>query len=102
VIPTAKSDSTSLITSLLKVVISAKKQLLTIRDLSDLTLQIAFNGWWASMNIGAVHPIAWKNSSDASSWQFYFHCGIVKPGSPGMIYLVCHPVLRHLSEPVTS
>jgi len=82
--------------------ISSKNGRLFIRDLSDLTLQIIFDAWWASMNVGSKRPIAWKNSRHAPSWWFYWHCGIEETGSPGIICIVCHQVLRHPSEHGTS
>jgi len=45
------SDSQSLNTSILQVVISSKDEGVLIRDLSDLTLQIVFDAWWVSMNV---------------------------------------------------
>ena len=94
-IPTAMSDSQSLNTSLLEVLISSKNKCVFIRDLKDLTLQIIFDRWWASMNVSSKRSIAWKNSRHAPSWRFYLHCGIVETGSPGIICIVCHQVLRH-------
>jgi hypothetical protein len=82
--------------------ISSKNERVFIRDLSDLTLQIIFDAWWASMNVGSKRPIAWKNSRHAPSWRFYLHCGIEEPGSPGIICIVCHQVLRHPLEDRTS
>jgi hypothetical protein len=67
------SDSQSLNTSLLEVMISSKNERVFIRDLSNLTLQIIFDAWWASMNIGSKRPIAWNNSRHAPSWRFYLH-----------------------------
>jgi len=96
------SDSPSLNTSLLKVMISSKKERVFIRDLSDLTLQIIFDAWWASMNIGSKRPIAWNNSRHATSWRFYLHCAMAENGSPGIICIVCHQVLCHPSEHGTS
>jgi len=96
------SDSKSLNTSLLEVTISSKNEPVFIRDLSDLTFQIFFNAWWASMNNGSKQPIAWNNSRHAPSWRFYLHCGIEETGSPGIICIVCHQVLRHPSEHGTS
>jgi len=96
------SDKQSLNTSLLEVMMSSKHEPVFIRDLSDLTLQIIFDAWWASMNVGSKRPIAWKNSRHAPSWRFYLHCGIEKTSSPGIICIVCHQVLRHLSEHGTS
>jgi len=95
-------DTLSLNTSLLDVMISSKNECVIIRDLSDLTLQIIFDAWWASMNVGSKRPVAWKNSRHAPSWRFYLHCGIEETGSPGIIYIVCHQVLRHPSEHGTS
>jgi len=101
-IPTAMSDSQSLNTSLLEVMISSKNEPVFIRDLNDLTLQIIFDAWWASMNVGSKRSIAWKNSRHAPSWRFYLHCGIEETGSPGIISIVGHQVLRHPSEHGTS
>jgi len=96
------SDSQSLNTSLFEVMISSKNERVIICDLSDLTLQIIFDAWWASMNIGSKRPIAWNNSRHAPLWRFYLHCGMAENGSPGIICLVCHQVLRHPSEYGTS
>jgi len=101
-IPTAMSDSQSLNTSLLAVIISSKNERVFIRDLNDLTLQIIFDAWWASMNVGSKRSLAWENSRHAPSWRFYLHCGIEETGSPGIICIVCHQVLRHPSEHGTS
>jgi hypothetical protein len=96
------SDTQSLNTSLLEVVISSKNERVFILDLSDLTLQIIFDAWWASMNVGSKRPIAWKNSRHAPSWRLYLHCGIEETGSPCIICIVCQQVLRHPSEHGTS
>jgi len=96
------SDSKSLNTSLLEVMISSKNEHVFIRDLSDLILQIIFDAWWASMNEGLKWPIAWNNSRHALSWRFYLHCRIEGTGSPGIICIICQQVLRHPSEHGTS
>jgi len=96
------SDKQSLNTSLLEVMISSKNERVFIRDLSDLTLQIIFDAWWALMNVGLKRPIGWKNSRHAPSWRFYLHCRIEETGSPGIICIVRHQVLRHPTEHVTS
>jgi hypothetical protein len=96
------SETKSLNTSLLEVMISSKNERAFIRDLSDLTLQMIINAWWASMNVGSKRPIAWKNSRHSPLWQFYLHCGIEETDSPGIICIVCHQVLRHPLEHVTS
>jgi len=54
------------------------------------------------MNGGLKHPIAWNDSRDAPSWHFYLHCRIEETGSPGIMCIVCHKVLRHPSEHGTS
>jgi len=96
------SDLQSLNTSLLEVKISSKNERFFIRDLNDLTLQIIFDAWWASLNVGLKCSIAWKNSRHAPSWRFYLHCGIEETGSPGIICIICHQVLHHPSEHGTS
>jgi len=96
------TDIQSLNTSLLEVMISAKYNHVFIRDLSDLTLQIIFEAWWASINVGSKRPIAWNASRHVPSWRFYLHCGIEESGSPGIICIICHQVLRHPSEHGTS
>jgi len=96
------SDSKFLNTSLLEVMISSKNERVFIRDLSNLTLQIIFDAWWASMNEGSKRPIAWNASRHAPSWRFYLHCATEETGSPGIICIVCHQVLRHPSEHGTS
>jgi len=101
-IPTAMSDTKSLNTSLLEVVFSSKNECVFIRDLSDLILQIIFDAWWASMNKGSKRPFASNHSRHLPSWRFYLHCGIEETGSPGVICIVCHQVLRHPSEHGTS
>jgi len=54
------------------------------------------------MNVVLKRPIPWKNSRHVPSWRFYLYCGIEETGSPGIIYIVCHQVLRHPSEHGTS
>ena len=99
---TAMSHSKSLNTSLLELMFSSKSECVFIRDLSNLTLQIIVDAWWDSMNEGSKRPIAWNDSRHAPSWRFYLHCGIEATGSPGIICIVCHQVLRHPSEHGTS
>jgi len=101
-IPTAMSDSKSLNMTLLEVMILSKNERVFICDLSDLTLQIVSNAWWASIEVGSKRPIAWNNSRHAPSWRFNWHCGIEGTGSPGIICIVCHQVLRHPSDHGTS
>ena len=96
------SDTKSFITSLLEVMIHSKNESVFIRDLSDLSLQISFDAWWASVNEGSRWPIACNNSRHAPSWRLYLHCGIEEIGSTGIICIVCHQVLRHPSEHGTS
>jgi len=96
------SDTQSLNTSLLEVMISSKNERVFIRDLSDLTLQSVFDAWWASMNVGSKRRIARKNSEHAPLWRFYLHCGIEETRSHGIICIVCHQVLRHQSDHGTS
>jgi len=96
------SDSQSFNTVLLKIMISYKNEHVFICDLNDCTLQILFDAWWASMNIGSKCPIAWNSLRHAPSWRFDVHCVIEETISPGIICIVCQHVLRHLSEHGTS
>jgi len=96
------SDSKSLNTSLLEVMISSKNERVCIGDLSDQPFQIIFDGWWGSMNVDSKRPIAWNNARHVPSWRFYLHCEIEQTGSPGIICIVCHRVLRHPSKHGTS
>jgi hypothetical protein len=82
--------------------ICSKNEPVFIRDLSDLTLAIIFDAWWASMNEDSKRPIAWKHSRHAPSWRLYLHCAMEENGSPGMICIVCHQVLRHPPEHGTN
>jgi len=82
--------------------ISSKNERVSIRDLNDLTRQIVFNASWASINAGSKRSIALKHCRHAPAWQFYLHCGIEETGSPGIICIICHQVLRHPSEHGTS
>jgi hypothetical protein len=101
-ISTAMSNTQSLNTSLLEVMFYSKNECVFIRDLSDLTFEIILDAWWASMNIGSKRPVAWNNSRHEPSWQFFLHCGIGENGSPGIICIGCHQVLRHPPEHGTS
>jgi len=101
-IPTAMSDSKCLYTSLLKVMISSTNKRVSIHDLSDLTLRIIFNAWWALMNVDSKRPMACNNSRHAPSWWFYLHWGTEETVSPGVICIVCQLVLRYPSEHGTS
>jgi hypothetical protein len=82
--------------------ISSKNERGFIRDLSNLTLQIVCDAWWASMNVGSKRSISWNNSRHAPLWRFYFHCGIEETGCPSIICIICHQVLCHPSEHGTS
>jgi len=100
--PTAMSDTKSLNTSLLEVLISSSSGCILIREFSNLNLHIIFDAWWALKNLGSKRPMAWNNSTHTPSWQFYLHCWIEEIGSPGIICIDCHQVLRHASEHGTS
>jgi hypothetical protein len=96
------SNTKSLNTSLLEVMISSKGKRVFIRDLSDQILQIVFDAWWASMYVGSKRHIGWNNSRHAPSWRFYLPYGIEETGSTSIICIVCHQALRHPSEHGTS
>jgi len=101
-LPTALSDSKSINTSLLEVMICSKNKHVFIRDLSDLTLQIIFNGWWASLNVGSKGHVGWNHSKQLLSWWFHLHCRIAQTGCPAIIFTICHQVLCHPSKHGTS
>jgi len=101
-IPAAMSDSQSLNTSMVEVMIPSRNKRVFIRDLSDLTFRIVFDVWWASMNIDLKRSIAWNNVRHASLRRFHLQCWIEETGSPGIICIVCPQVLRHPSEHGTS
>jgi len=102
IILTTTSESKSLNSSLLEVMISSKNEQVFIRDLRDLTLQIVFDVWWSSMNVGSKWHVAWNDSRQATSWRFYLHCGMEETGSTGTICIDCHQVLCHPSKHGTS
>jgi len=97
-ISTAMSDTKSLNTSLLEVMISSKNECVLICYLSDLTLQIIFDAWRAPIDEGSKRPIGWNNSRHAPSWRFYLPCRIEGTSSPGIICIVCHQILHHPSD----
>jgi len=74
--PTSMSDTKSLNTSLLEVIISSTNEQVFIGDVINDTLQIIFDVWWASMNVGSMQSIASNDSRHAPLWQLYLHCGI--------------------------
>jgi len=95
--PTAMSETKSINTSLLEIMISCKNECVFILDLCDFVLQIIFDAWLAWMNVRSKWPIAWDNSRYAPSWRFYLHCGI-EAGCLNIICIISHQVLRHPSE----
>jgi len=96
------SDSQFIHTSLLEVIISSKTEHIFILNLTDITFQIIFDAWCASMSVGSKRPIAWKTSRDVLSWRFYLQCRIEETGCPGIICIVCRQVPRHPAEHGTS
>jgi len=96
------SGSKSLYTSMLEVMISFKNERVFIHYLSDLTLRIIFEVWWASTNVGSKRPSPWNNNSHMSPMPFCLHCRIEETGSPGIICIICCQVLRHPLEHGTS
>jgi len=82
--------------------ISSKHDCVFSRDLSNHTLQSIFNAWLASLNVGLKRPVGWKNSGQAPSWRFYLHCGIEETGTPGIISIICHQMIRHPAEQWTG
>jgi hypothetical protein len=95
-------DKQPLNTSILEVKICSKNERVFICDMSHLTLQIIFDAWLSSLNVGSKRPIACNNSRHTPLWRFYIHCGMEVAGSPYIVCIVCHQVLRHPSEHGTS
>ena len=96
------SDSQSLNTPLLEVMISSKNEVVFIGDLNDLTLRNMFDTWRASINICSKWPITWNNSRHAPLWRFYLPSAMAENSSAGIDCIVCPQVLRHSSEHGTS
>jgi hypothetical protein len=88
--------------SLLEVIICSINEFVFIRNLSNFTLHIFFDTWWATMKISSKQPIAWNDSRHAGSWQVHLYCGLEQSSSPGIVCIICHQVLRHPSEHGTS
>jgi len=55
--------------------ISSKNKHVIIPELSDITFQMIFDVWWASMNVSLKCPFVWNISTHASSWLLYLHAG---------------------------
>ena len=100
--PAARSHSKYFKISLLEVMISSTNEHAFMHPLSDLTLQIMFDSWWASLIGDLQRPIPWNRSRQAPCWRFYLHFGSKETGSPGIIFIVWHQVLQHPSEHGTS
>jgi hypothetical protein len=81
--PTAMLNTQSSNPLFLVVMISSKNQLDFIRDLKDLTFQIFFDAWWASMIIVTMRTNGSNNSKHAPEWQLYLHYGIEETSSLG-------------------
>jgi len=54
------------------------------------------------MKVNSKRPIARNTSGHALLLRFHLHCGFEETGRPGIIYIVCHRVLRHPLEHGTS
>ena len=96
------SNSKSLNTSLLEIMISSKFEHGCICDLKDVKCRIKFDAWWASVDVGFQCPIVCNSSRRAASWQLNLHCRIEETGNPGIVCIVWHQVLHYPSELVTS
>jgi len=101
-IVTARSESKYFKTSLHEGMISSKPKLFLIRYLSDLTSEITFDVWLASMIQCSKRRIGWNNSLHALAWRFYLYCRTEITSSPGIICIICLQDLRHPSEHGTS
>jgi hypothetical protein len=70
--------------------------------LTDVSLQVTFDPWWSSNILGLQVPIACNVSTRAPAWRIYLLCGIDETGSPWIICILCHQVLRYPSQHSTS
>jgi hypothetical protein len=91
------SDTKSLYTLLLEVMISSKNKRVFIGELSNLTWQIILDDWWASITVGSKRPIPWNHSTHAPLARCNLYFRIHQSSSLGIICIVCHQVLRHPS-----
>lgn len=98
----AMSDSKYLNTTLIEVTISSNDYCVCIRDLSDVTLQIILDVWWASVRVNSTCSIACDNSQCARACWFHLHWAIEKTAIPGIMGIVRHHILLHLSESGTN
>jgi hypothetical protein len=97
--PILMSDTKSLNTSLLEVMISSKAENVYIHGVSDHFEQIIFDACCSSMHVFWKRPICWNNSRLAPSWQFYVHWRLENTGSLGIgICTICGQILRNPSE----
>jgi len=96
------SDSSSANTSLPEVIIFSKRQRVIIYNSSDRAFEILFDSLWASMNGISKRPTDSNDSLRTSSSRCYFRCGILETGSPAIIPIVSHQVLRQSFEHGTS
>jgi len=101
-IPTTILDSESINILLVEDMIYSQDEWVFIRDLSDLNVLTISDAWWALMNGRSKCPIVSSNSGHTPLWRFYLYCGAEESGCPGIIYIICHRVLRHPSQLGTS
>jgi len=101
-IPTTMSDSKWLNTSLVEVMLSSNDERDFILDLNNLSFELIFDAWWASMDVGLKRPSASNNSRPVPSWRFNLDCRSEVTGSAGIRCIECHQVLRNPSEYGTS
>jgi len=92
------SDSQSINTSLVEVMISSKNKPVFIRSLSDLTFQIMLDAGWTSKPVSSKRPIAWSDSRHTPSRCLYVQCRFEETGSTCIMCIVCHQVLHHPSQ----
>jgi len=87
---TTMSDSKSVFSSSLEVMMSSNNECVFTHDMSNLTFQSILHAWGASINVDSKSPFALNYSWNAPSWWWYLHCGIEETTLPGISFIICH------------
>lgn len=101
-ISTTVADSQSLNKSFLEILIPSTKELVIIRDLSDIDFQLTCGTLWASIYVGSKCLTDSDNFRFVPLRGFYVHIRLQETASPGIICIGCDQCLRYWSEHGTS
>lgn len=97
-LPIVMFDWNCVHSSLQVVLISCKNEPVFIHYLSNITLQNILDALGAAMIVSSKCSIDCNNSRPVPWWRFYLHWGFEENSRPGIICIVCHPVVPYLSE----